>query len=193
MVIYDLRGPGALQFMNVPINHFLRFRLRARINIMFIIQWEAACHWETRLFLGTHVSSLDAGDRLATPAAFISELAAGLYLTQGFDRNILAFTPDAFQSIQKTVRSLNVLDPVARLLTRLILGAARATHLDGEGRLELPEDLKRFADLQERVLLIGQGDYFEIWSPARWETQQSQINEAGSNPGRFAALTVSIQ
>jgi MraZ protein len=144
------------------------------------------------LFLGTYTSTLDIKNHLETPPVFKEQIAGGLFLTQGFDRNLLAFTPAAFQGLYQKVRSLNMVDPLARLLLRLILGAAYDLKVDGDGRLAVPSELKDFADLQENVLLVGQGEYFEIWSPGLWEIQKTQIKDAGKNSSTFSTLTVSI-
>ena len=40
----------------------------------------------------------------------------------------------------------------------------------------IPDGLKDFAKLQKHALLIGQGDYFEIWSPDLWKVQECKFN-----------------
>jgi MraZ protein len=111
-------------------------------------------------------------------------------VTQGFDRNLQVLTNDAFQAIYRTVVSLNIANPLARLLLRLILGTAHELGVDANGQFTIPEELKQFANLQNDILLIGQGEYFEIWSPEAWGKQEAQIRDAESNADRFSALTI---
>jgi DNA-binding transcriptional regulator/RsmH inhibitor MraZ len=54
----------------------------------------------------------------------------------------------------------------------------------------IPEELKDFANLQNEVVLIGQGDYFEIWSPDLWSRQEAQLRDAEMNSARFSMLTI---
>jgi MraZ protein len=145
------------------------------------------------LFLGKFSRTLDTKGRFSVPPAFRGPLAAGAYVTQGFDRNLQVLTTEAFQEIYRTVASLNIANPLARLLLRLILGSAHVSEVDSTGQLDIPEELKEFANLNGNVFLIGQGEYFEIWSPEAWDTQEAQIRDAESNAARFSALTITAR
>ncbi len=111
-------------------------------------------------------------------------------MTQGFDRNLQVLTADAFREIYRIVISLNIANPVARALLRMILGTAHESTVDANGDLTLPEELKDFANLNKDIFLIGQGEYFEIWSPDQWDRQEAQLRDAETNANRFSALTV---
>lgn len=113
-------------------------------------------------------------------------------MTQGFDRNLQVLTAEAFQEIYRTAISLNVANPLARLLLRLILGTAQESGVDAEGQLVIPEELKQFANLQNDILLIGQGEYFEVWAPDLWNQQEAQLRDAETNANRFSALTLTM-
>jgi MraZ protein len=145
------------------------------------------------LFLGKFSRTLDAKGQFSVPSTFRGPLAAGAYVTQGFDRNLQVLTSEAFQGIYRTVASLNIVNPLARLLMRLILGSAQVSEVNSSGELVIPEELKAFANLHGDVLLIGQGEYFEIWSPEAWDKQEAQIRDAESNTARFSALTVTAR
>lgn len=115
-------------------------------------------------------------------------MADGAILTQGFDRNILVFTKPAFQEIALMVRRLNLADPLARSLHRMLLGNASPIEIDSNGSINLPEALKEFAGLDKQIVLIGQGDYFEIWSQAQWDPQETTLRDAEANSQRFAGM-----
>ena len=142
------------------------------------------------MFLGKFSRILDHKSQFSVPPVFRGSLAGGAYLTQGFDRNLQVLTADAFQEIYRTVISLNITNPVARALLRLILGTAHEAAVDANGELSIPEELKNFANLNKDIFLIGQGEYFEIWSPDQWDQQETQLRDAEANANRFSALTV---
>ena len=121
------------------------------------------------------------------------QLAGGAFMTQGFDRNLQVLTANAFQEIYRRVTSLNIADPLARLLLRLILGTATEMGVDKSNHLMIPENLKEYANLQGNILLVGQGDYFEIWSPDLWTRQEVQLRDAETNSARFSLLTVATR
>jgi len=144
------------------------------------------------LFLGKHPCTLDRKNRFLAPSSFGEQFSGGFYITRGFDRNLLVFTSRAFQEIYRRVISLNIADPVARSLLRLLLSATHELRMDSN-YLTIPEELKDFAHLDEKILVIGQGDYFEIWAPQLWSKQELELGDTESNSSRFSALTVSTR
>ena len=147
---------------------------------------------EPKLFLGKFSTPLASKNRFSVPAAFKAQLTSRMYITQGFDRNLQVLTENAFHEIYRRVISLNIADPIARLLLRLILGTAAELGVDNN-HLMIPESLMDFANLQDDILLIGQGDYFEIWSPDQWNKQEVELHDAEKNSARFSALTVATR
>jgi MraZ protein len=127
---------------------------------------------------------------MPVPSSFRLDLANGAFVTQGFDRNLQVLTTRAFQELSQRAMSLNMTDPLARLLLRLILGTAQAVEMDNQGYLTIPQELKGFAGVEQDLLLVGQGAYFEIWAPDLWAKQEAELRDAESNARRFAALTV---
>ena len=142
------------------------------------------------MLLGKFSQTMDAKNRLTLPPAFRAALKGGAYMTQGFDRNLQILTARAFQQLYRRASSLNIADPLARLLLRLFLGTA--VKLQGEKKVTItvPEDLKEFAALQSDVVLVGQGDYIEVWAPELWSAQEAQLRDAEANSSRFAALPI---
>ena len=145
------------------------------------------------MFLGKSSTTIDPKNRFSVPAAFRTQLSGGAFMTQGFDRNLQVLTASAFQEIYRRVTSLNIADPLARLLLRLILGTATEMGVDKSNHLMIPENLKEYANLQVNILLVGQGDYFEIWAPDLWARQETQLRDAETNSARFSLLTVATR
>jgi MraZ protein len=145
------------------------------------------------LFLGKFARTIDNQNRLKLPSPFKDELAGGGYMTQGFDRNLQVLTASAFQEVYRRATSLNIADPLARLLLRLFLGTAIALDTEKKSTITIPDELRKFASIGQDLLLVGQGDYFEIWAPELWSEQEAQLQDAEANSSRFAALTVTTR
>jgi MraZ protein len=61
--------------------------------------------------------------------------------------------------------------------------------MDGSGRILLPNPLREFAGLNKRVVLIGQGNKFELWDEHLWErTREEMVEDRDS----YAALSVEL-
>lgn len=142
------------------------------------------------MFIGHHTSTLDAKNRLAIPVHYQWLLNNGAYITQGFDRNLLLLTNNAFDNILHRIKQLNMADPTARSLFRMLLGSAAKLDIDKNGCVHLPTELLEFAGIEKSALLIGQGDFLELWAPKLWKEQEISLNNVEANANRFAALTI---
>ena len=49
-----------------------------------------------------------------------------------------------------------------------VLGGAIQLSLDGDGRINLPENLIKKAGLNDKAIFIGKGPTFEIWQPSKF-------------------------
>ncbi len=145
------------------------------------------------MFLGRYEHNIDDKGRLTIPARFREPLEEGAYLTQGFDKNLIVLTPAAFEAWATRVNSLNMTDPTTRLLRRLIFSSANFVEVDKAGRILIPQYLRQAADLNDNAIVVGAGEFFEIWSPAQWQPQGDMLNDADTNAQRFAALDLTIR
>ena len=118
-------------------------------------------------------------------------MSAGVYLTQGFDQNLLILTPNAFQNIYARLAALNITDPFVRLLLRMFLSTANYIESVENETISLPQDLLEYANLESNVVVVGLGDYVEVWSSDLWQQQQSEIQDSLANAQRFSAFTIS--
>ena len=147
---------------------------------------------EGALFLGHYTCDLRAGN-LALPAAWKHSVPASGVLTRGFERNLLFFTASAFDELYRTIAALNLADPLARTLARLILGSAHPLRVETGGGLALPERLAAQAGLSRSAVVLGQGEYCEIWSAESWSEQQTMLDDTRENASRFASLALFTQ
>ena len=141
------------------------------------------------MFLGHYTCDLRTG-RLALPAAWKHSVPASGVLTRGFERNLLFFTSSAFDRLYQNIASLNLADPLARTLARLILGSAHPLRVKTGGGLALPERLAQQAGLSKAAVVLGQGEYCEIWSSESWNEQQAMLDDTRENASRFASLAL---
>lgn len=144
------------------------------------------------MFFGQYTLHLDEHWGLALPQALGSPLAEGGFVFQGFERNLVVMPKRSFQEICRQIQTLSITDPLARLLSRLTLGTAVELIPEGGNRLPLPAELCAFAQLESEVVLVGQGYYCELWSPAAWHLQQLRLRDSEANAERFATLNLAI-
>ena len=144
------------------------------------------------MFLGQFQHNLDDKGRLMIPARYRELLAAGAFVTQGFDKCLMVMTDVYFKQVYDRITGMNPTDPTARMLRRLILSNAYPVEVDKVGRVLVPQNLRQFLGIESGELTVaGQGDYFEVWTPAEWKVQMDKLQDVEANEQRFATLNLS--
>jgi len=146
-----------------------------------------------QMFLGQFQHNLDDKGRLMIPARYRDLLATGgAYITQGFDKCLMAMTDVYFKQVYDRINAMNMADPTARMLRRLILSNAYPVEVDKVGRILVPQNLRSFLGIESGELVVaGQGDYFEVWTPVEWKTQMDKLQDVEANEQRFSTLDLS--
>jgi len=144
------------------------------------------------MFLGQFQHNLDDKGRLMIPARYRDLLAAGAFITQGFDKCLMVMNDAYFKEVYERINSMNMADASARMLRRLILSNAYPVEVDKVGRILVPQNLRSFLGIESGELAVaGQGDYFEVWTPADWKTQMDKLQDVEANEQRFSTLDLS--
>ena len=144
------------------------------------------------MFLGQFQHNLDDKGRLMIPARFRELLEGGAFITQGFDKCLMVMTEAYFKQVYERIEAMNLADPTARLLRRLILSNAYPVEVDKVGRILVPQNLRTFLGVPSGELVVaGQGEYFEVWTPATWGEQMALLQDTEANNARFSTLDLS--
>jgi len=128
------------------------------------------------MFRGATSISLDEKGRLAIPARYRKALTLDcegeMVCTIDIKQPCLLLYPlPEWQIIEQKLTTLSSMNPAERRLQRLLLGHAEDCSMDKNGRLLIAPTLRQHADLNKKLMLIGQLNKFEIWSEAAWQAQ----------------------
>ena len=131
------------------------------------------------MFRGATQITLDAKGRLAIPVRYRDRLATRC---NDQDHCLLLYPLPDWEEIERKLMRLSSFNQSTRRLQRLMVGYASELELDGSGRVLIPRELRDFAALERDVMLIGQGNKFELWAEQRWnERRDSWLNGEGGN------------
>lgn len=138
------------------------------------------------MFRGVTAINLDEKWRLAIPTRYRAELKDccehQLILTVGLDKCLLLYPLPEWEDIEKKLVKLPTLNKQAKRLQRLLIGHATECEMDGQGRFLISEPLRKFAGLEKRAVLIGQGNKFEIWDEESWNSSRDEwLNDDSLN------------
>ena len=140
------------------------------------------------MFRGVTHLALDNKGRLAIPAKHreaLGQPADGrLVLTADPSHCLLLYPLLSWEPIQQRLMALSSFNEKTRALQRLLVGHADDVVLDGAGRILVPPALRQYATLDKRVVLVGQGNKFELWDEQKWleRTELSLAFPAGGLP-----------
>jgi MraZ protein len=130
------------------------------------------------MFLGEYHHNLDIKGRAAIPAKFRAELASGAIITRGLDSCLFVFTAKAWEVLAQKLTSLPLAQANSRAFARLMLAGAVDAELDVQGRVLIPEYLRRYASLQKEVIVAGLYNRLEIWNKDKWEEYKKRTEGA---------------
>jgi MraZ protein len=153
------------------------------------------------MFRGVNELNLDSKGRLAVPTRYRDELqqtANGRLISTvnpvENDHCLLLYPLPEWEEIERKLVKLPTLNATTRRLQRLLIGHATELELDGNGRILLPPPLREFAGLDKAVVLIGQGNKFEIWDQARWNARRAEwlsaTGDSGALPDDLGSLSL---
>jgi MraZ protein len=145
------------------------------------------------MFLGQYEHSIDDKGRLTIPVKYRDLLFEGAFITVGFDQNLMVLTSSAFNTISDRVNHMSMTDPDVRDLKRLIFGQANQAEIDKAGRMLIPSYLRDVAALKTNLVIVGMGDYFELWSAESWTERNKPMANTEANSKRFATFDLSVR
>ena len=121
-----------------------------------------------QMFFGQYENNIDAKGILTIPASCREQAPEGIYLTEGFDSNLIAYPKEHFEQIAKNLSELSITDPETRALRRLIFSNAAMLTYDTAGRILIPAFLRATGQINYTWMIIGCGDIFQMWSVELW-------------------------
>lgn len=130
------------------------------------------------MLLGEYQHNLDSKGRVAVPAKFKDELAAGAIITKGIDNCLFVFAGKEWEELAKKLVALPLAQANSRAFVRLMLAGAMDVGLDNQGRILIPDYLRKYADLKKKVVIAGLMSRVEIWDADRWSAYKKKTEGA---------------
>ena len=127
------------------------------------------------MFFGEYEHAVDVKGRVILPAKFREAFEGGCYLTKVIDGCLAVYTSEEFQVVAKEMQEKSRRGQVQRNVVRSFAAGTAEVVPDRQGRIAIPQHLRAFAQLDERVMVTGQINRLEIWDAERW----AQVNREG--------------
>ena len=120
---------------------------------------------------GTYEHSIDAKNRLFIPAKLREELGVTFYLAMGVDACLAVYPQSTWDRFTEKFASL----PMSQSKKmRALFANATKCELDSQGRIVIPQKLKKYAGIEKDVVIIGVHDRAEIWAAEKWAAEEEE-------------------
>ena len=137
------------------------------------------------MFRGISAINLDVKGRIAVPTRYRAELQEccerQMVVTVAVNEKCVGeagclwlYPLPEWEKLEQTISKLPTLNKMAGKLRRFVIGNASECEMDSQGRLLLSEKLRKFADMEKHIVLVGQLNKFEIWNEEAWQTKENE-------------------
>jgi MraZ protein len=156
------------------------------------------------LFLSTFVNKIDKKGRVSVPASFRTSLTSshtspinepsfsGIVVFRSLKHPALeGCSVDRMQSLSKSIDRLDMFSDAQDDLVSAIFADSHLLTFDSEGRVSIPEDFLKFANLTDQVAFVGRGATFQLWAPDVFQKIQNDARDRLKREGPAVRLTLS--
>jgi MraZ protein len=129
------------------------------------------------VLIGEYIHTIDIKKRLAIPAKLRKELGEQAILTRGLNNCLFLYPLSQWQKLTDKLSQLSIGQQDTRSFLRLMFSGAAEVETDQLGRILIPDYLKSYAGLGQKVVIVGVHDRLEIWDGARWENYKREVEK----------------
>ncbi|TKJ41480.1 division/cell wall cluster transcriptional repressor MraZ [candidate division LCP-89 bacterium B3_LCP] len=132
-------------------------------------------------FTDEFLYTIDNRGRINFPAPFRRILSDAskdrVVIARGLDNCLLIYPRDVWEVRRKDFNPSPYASRNQRRLQRELLHGARESSFDSQGRISIPSRLMKLAKLEKEALIIGVGDWVEVWNPSVYEQYLAQTDQ----------------
>lgn len=126
--------------------------------------------------MGEYEHSIDSKGRAVVPSKFRDELDESFIITKGIDKCLFIYTQNDWKNFEEKVKKLPMADPNVRRFIRYMFSGACECSLDNQGRINIPLNLRKHAEIIKDIVSIGAAGRIEIWSMENWSKYNEENN-----------------
>ena len=131
------------------------------------------------MFRGSSFHTIDKKGRIIIPTRFrdaITNAGQDIIMITRMDNCLFAYCMDEWTEIENKILHLPQKSDAIRRFQRIFIGSCQECKCDAQGRVLIPPALKKYAELEKEIVLVGVINRFEIWSKAKWDQENEQMD-----------------
>lgn len=130
-----------------------------------------------RHFIGEYAHNIDKKGRIIIPVKFRDVFEGNLIVSKGLDGCLNLYTMQQWNVLMEQLMSLPNTKRETRLFKRNLAAKASECEIDNQGRILIPSNLVKEAELIKECYVIGTGNTVEIWSKERWDSYNEEHSD----------------
>ncbi|MBO7345748.1 MAG: cell division/cell wall cluster transcriptional repressor MraZ [Clostridia bacterium] len=119
---------------------------------------------------------LDAKNRMRIPAKLREELGENYSITVGTGGCLYVYSESQMQEVRATLTNVSAYREKQLKAARFVLYNTWDAEEDKQGRILLPENLRKWAKIQKNVIVFKGPNCIEIWSEEVWNDYFNDVN-----------------
>ncbi|CAG1022571.1 Transcriptional regulator MraZ [Patescibacteria group bacterium] len=129
------------------------------------------------MLIGEYLTTLGDKNRVGIPKRLRDNLNGKVYITRGYEQCLIMVDSERWDYLVDEINKSPLLSLNVRDTKRFIIGGATEVEYDSLGRFVIPESLKAFAKIDQKIVFLGVGEWAEIWSEERWQEKLNDLNK----------------
>ncbi len=123
-------------------------------------------------FQGEFINTIDPKGRASIPARFRESLLSTygderVVVTKNLENGLTVYPLSSWAQIKERVEK-SPPTPHKLALTRALISPASECAFDKQGRIQIPQSLRTFAELEKEIVVVGLFDKIEVYSQVRY-------------------------
>ncbi len=129
------------------------------------------------MLIGEYTHRIDPKKRLAIPSKFRKEIGEKAIITKGLDQCLVVYPLTEWERVAENLSKLPTGKSETRNFVRDFFSGATDVEIDALGRILIPDYLKNFAGLKDRVVIVGVYKRLEVWNEEKWNEYKMRVEK----------------
>lgn len=121
------------------------------------------------MLLGEYRHNVDVKGRVSVPSKFREDLGQSFVVTKGLDNCLFMYSKTEWETFENKLKQLPLTNQDARSFMRFFFAGATECEVDKQGRINIPQVLREYANITKDVVIVGVATRAEIWDSQNWK------------------------
>ncbi len=120
------------------------------------------------MLLGEYRHNVDVKGRVSVPSKFRGDLGQSFVVTKGLDNCLFMYSKNEWETFENKLKQLPLTNQDARSFMRFFFAGATECEVDKQGRINIPQNLRDYANIKKDVVIVGVATRAEVWDLDNW-------------------------